>query len=200
MTITLKDIQRHVGVPDDGRWGPATMAAVARKLGLVPAPAPTPSPAPAPASGNQLSANFTLAELTFSRTAHKRGIDNTPPAAAVAALRALAVNVLQPVRNHFGRPVVVTSGYRSPALNRAIGGSATSQHSLGEAADFTVSGVSNLEVARWIAANVEFDQLIYEFGETGWLHVSYRAGRLRKQVLRAVKQNGRTVYLAGLPG
>lgn len=147
----------------------------------------------------QLSANFTQAEMVLSRTANRRGINNTPDAAAVAALRALAVNVLQPVRDHFGKPVVVTSGYRSPALNRAIGGSATSQHVQGEAADFTVAGVSNLVVARWIVANLPFDQLIYEFGESGWLHVSYRAGRLRKQVLRAEKRNGRTVYLAGLP-
>ena len=147
----------------------------------------------------QLSANFTLAEMTVSRTASRRGIDNTPPPAAIAALRLLAQHVLQPVREHFGKPVVVTSGYRAPALNRAIGGSASSQHTLGEAADFTVPGVSNLVVARWIAANLPFDQLIYEFGESGWLHVSYRAGRLREQVLRAEKRNGRTVYLAGLP-
>lgn len=147
----------------------------------------------------QLSANFALAEMILSRTAHRRGIDNTPPPAARKALQALAQEVLQPVRDRFGRPVIVTSGYRAPALNRAIGGSASSQHTLGEAADFTVSGVSNLEVARWIVANLPFDQLIYEFGESGWLHVSYRAGRLRRQVLRAEKRNGRTVYLAGLP-
>ncbi len=147
----------------------------------------------------QLSANFTLAEMILSRTAHRRGIDNTPPPAAVTALRALAQNVLQPVRDHFGRPVIVTSGFRAPALNRAIGGSASSQHTLGEAADFTVAGVSNLQVARWIVANLPFDQLIYEFGEGGWLHVSYRAGRLRRQILRAEKRDGRTVYLAGLP-
>ena len=153
----------------------------------------------APLAPGLLSPNFTLAEMILSRTAHRRGIDNTPPLAAARALQALAQNVLQPVRDHFARPVIVTSGCRAPALNRAIGGSATSQHTLGEAADFTVSGVSNLEVARWIVANLAFDQLIYEFGETGWLHVSYRAGRLRRQVLRAEKRNGRTVYLAGLP-
>lgn len=147
----------------------------------------------------QLAPNFALAEMILSRTAHRRGIDNTPPAAAVKALRELAQNVLQPVRDHFARPVIVTSGYRSPALNRAIGGSPTSQHTQGEAADFTVAGVSNLEVARWIVANLPFDQLIYEFGEAGWLHVSYSADRTRRQVLRAVKRNGRTVYLSGLP-
>lgn len=156
------------------------------------------SVAPKLAPGH-LTANFTLAEMTLSRTAHRRGIGNTPDAAAVAALRALAKNVLQPIRDHFGKPVIVTSGYRAPAVNRAIGGSATSQHVRGEAADFTVAGESNLVVARWIVANLEFDQLIYEFGETGWLHVSYRTGRLRKQVLRAEKRDRRTVYLSGLP-
>lgn len=152
-----------------------------------------------PAAPGQLSANFALAEMILSRTAHRRGINNTPAPAAVEALRALAQHVLQPVRDHFGRPVIVTSGYRSPVLNKAIGGGSSSQHTLGEAADFTVAGVSNIEVARWIVANIPFDQLIYEFGEGGWLHVSYRAGRLRRQVLRAEKRNGRTVYLAGLP-
>lgn len=146
----------------------------------------------------RLSRNFTLGEMLVSQTASRRGIDNTPPPAAVAALKDLCQNVLQPVRDHFDRPVIVTSGYRSPELNRRIGGSGTSQHTKGEAADFTVPGVSNLELARWMERNLNYDQLIYEFGESGWIHVSYREGRLRNQELSAVRRNGRTRYLPGL--
>tara|TARA_R110002012_G_scaffold49859_1_gene129091 strand:+ start:20685 stop:21167 length:483 start_codon:yes stop_codon:yes gene_type:complete len=151
---------------------------------------------------SQLSDNFTMAELVRSRTAKRKGISNWPPAATQLALAELALNILQPVRNHFGKPVVVTSGYRSPRLNRAIGGSGTSQHCLGQAADFTVAGVSNLVVANWIDLNLPFDQLIYEFGEDGWLHCSY-GPRDRRQTLSAVKRRNslgvrRTAYLAGL--
>ncbi len=99
------------------------------------------------------------------------------------------------------RPVIVTSGLRSAALNHAIGGSSTSQHSLGEAADFTVSGQSNMAVCKWIASNCLFDQLIYEFGESGWIHASYGT-RHRRELMSAVRERrwGRlaTVYLPGL--
>ena len=146
----------------------------------------------------RLSPSFTLAEMIVSQTAARRDIDNSPPPAVIAALSALCVNVLQPVRDHFDRPVIVTSGYRSPELNRAIGGSSTSQHCKGEAADFTVAGVSNLEVARWMEARLNYDQLIYEFGESGWIHCSWRDGRLRNMELSAVRRGGRTRYLPGL--
>lgn len=148
----------------------------------------------------KLSESFTLGEMVRSGTASRRGIRNIPGPNQIAALRLLCINVLQPVRDHYGRPVVVTSGYRSPQLNRAIGGSQSSQHSKGEAADFTVSGVSNMEVCRYIRDNLSFDQLIYEFGETGWIHCSYRIDRLRHQTLRAVKRNRKTAYLSGLEG
>ena len=145
-----------------------------------------------------LSKNFSLAELTLSRTAAKRGWPNSPNLTEVVALTALAVNVLQRVRDHFGKPVIVTSGFRGRRLNSAIRGSNTSQHCYGEAADFTVAGVSNLEVAKWIEANLQFDQLIYEFGEGGWLHCSYRKGRLRRETLSARRVGGRTRYFSGL--
>ena len=150
---------------------------------------------------SKVSPNFTMAELVRSRTAAKRGWSNWPPVTQQLALTTLAQNILQPVRNHFGKPVVVTSGYRSLRLNRAIGGSRSSQHCLGQAADFTVAGLSNIMVARWIEKNLPYDQLIYEFGEDGWLHCSF-GPRHRRQSVSAVKRRkmGRlkTVYLDGL--
>lgn len=144
----------------------------------------------------QLSPHFSLEEMTLSQTAARRGIDNVPPAAATAALKTLCTEVLEPIRLHFGRPVRVSSGFRSPTLNRAIGGAASSQHCRGEAADITVPGVSNFELAQWISRNLHYDQLILEFGR--WVHVSYRHGRLRHQELTARVAQGRTQYLTGL--
>ncbi|WP_375291812.1 D-Ala-D-Ala carboxypeptidase family metallohydrolase [Qipengyuania sp.] len=144
----------------------------------------------------QLSPHFTLEEMVVSQTAARRGIDNMPPAPAVGALKTLCVEVLEPVRTHFGRPVVVSSGYRGPELNRAIGGASSSQHCKGEAADITVPGIHVLDVAQWIQRNLRYDQLIYEFGR--WVHVSYRHGRLRQHDLTARIAKGRTQYVAGL--
>jgi len=151
----------------------------------------------------KLSENFSLSEYTKSQTATRKGIDNTPGQEHLEAAKALFENVVQKVRDHFG-PTIITSGYRSPALNEAIGGSATSQHSKGEAADLEVPGVSTAEVCEWIAANTDFDQLILEFytpGDTnsGWVHVSYKAdGSNRNQTLTAAKVNGKTEYSHGL--
>lgn len=144
----------------------------------------------------RLSPHFSLAEMIVSQTAARRGIDNTPGDAEIAALRTLCIEVLEPVRKHFDRPVIVSSGYRSPTVNRAIGGSSSSQHCKGEAADFTVPGVSVLDLAQWMHRNLNYDQLIYEFGS--WVHVSYRAGRLRNQELSAKRIGGRTKYLTGI--
>lgn len=145
----------------------------------------------------KLSPNFTLGEMIASQAASRRGIDNTPGIAATAALEALCQNVLQPVRDNYG-PVIVSSGYRSRTVNRAIGGSGNSQHCLGQAADFRVSGESNLAVCQWIMRNLKFDQLIYEFGERGWVHCSYRVGRLRHEVRRAIRDDGKVLYPLGL--
>ena len=133
----------------------------------------------------RLSKHFTLAEFTRSNTASRRGIDNTPSAKHIAAMKLLCEEVLEPLRAHFGgRPVRVTSGFRSPALCRAIGSSSRSQHAKGEAVDFEIPGVSNYEVACWIRDNLTFDQLILECytqgsPNSGWIHVSYRKGRAR---------------------
>ena len=145
-----------------------------------------------------LSPHFSLAELVVSQTAARRGLDNTPGPAVIAALRALCENVLEPVRVHYGRPVVVSSGYRAPLVNKAAGGAPGSQHRLGEAADFTVPGIHNLDVCQWIMRNLNYDQLIYEFGPSGWIHCSWRAGRLRNAELTARREGGRTIYLPGL--
>lgn len=145
----------------------------------------------------KLGKYFVLSEFTQSRTARKKGISNKPGPQEIANLKALVKNVLDPVRAHFGKPVVVTSGYRSPELNRRIGGSRTSQHVKGQAADFTIPGISNYKVAQWIHRNLNYDQLIYEFGEHGWLHVGY-SPRHKNQELSAKKIGGRTRYLNGL--
>ena len=145
----------------------------------------------------KLSKNFSLQEMTKSQTALRRGIDNTPSPPHVSHLELLCVKVLQPLRDHFDRPVTITSGYRSPELCVAIGSTIKSQHTKGQAADFEIPGVSNMEVAQWISDNLEFDQLILECftgGNTGWIHCSY-VHEPRKELLTYDKENG---YREGL--
>ena len=149
-----------------------------------------------------LSKNFTLAELTKSETAIRRGIDNTPNDEALNNLKTLCNMVLQKVRNSHG-VVVVTSGYRSPELNKAIGGSTTSDHCKGLAVDFEVPGLDNKQLALWIQDNLTFKQLILEFyteGEpnSGWVHCSFEEGNNKNQVLTATKDGKKTVYLNGI--
>lgn len=145
----------------------------------------------------RLSPNFLLAEFTLSQTASRHGIDNMPPDWAIHALEQLCLNVLEPVRAHFERPVLISSGWRGPELNRRVGGSKTSQHCKGEAADFRVAGVSNLAVCQWMERRLNYDQLIYEFGEAGWVHVSWRVP-YRNQELTARRVGRKTVYLTGI--
>ena len=145
-----------------------------------------------------LSRNFTLSELIKSDTAIRKGINNNPNAEQIEKLKALCENILQPVRDHFGR-VKVTSGFRSGELCVAIGSSVNSQHARAEAADFEVIGTDNAELFDWIKANLEPDQLILEFytpGEpnSGWIHCSWVADSPRKQLLRAYKEDGKTKY------
>lgn len=147
----------------------------------------------------QLSRNFSLSELVHSATAIRRGISNVPSAEVIANLQNLCIFILQPARDHFGL-IRVSSGYRSPMLNAAIGGSTSSQHPLGEAVDWEVSGVSNAVVAAWVAQNLKFDQLILEYWDkkrlnSGWIHTSYRHGANRMEVLH--KQKGQP-YKPGL--
>lgn len=156
----------------------------------------------------QLSPHFTLTELTRSDTAVRLDIENTPSTVYQQNLVLLCTHILEPVREKFG-PVRITSGYRSLALNMAINPmSATinkvSKHSLGQAADFEVAGVSNYTLATWIRDNLPaFQQCILEFytpgqPNSGWVHAAYVLGENKNECLTAVKVNGKTTYLLGL--
>ncbi len=151
----------------------------------------------------KLTQNFSLSELTRSQTATRRGIENQPNDEQLANLVALCECVLQPIRDHFGKSVRISSGLRVPELNAAIGGSTTSDHCRGMAADIEVPPVDNLELARWIeGSGLAFRQLILEYydgtPDSGWIHVSYDPADNKRQVLTATKQGGKTVYLPGL--
>lgn len=133
----------------------------------------------------QLSKNFCLSELTKSQTASRFGLPNNPNSQQIANLKTLCEQVLQPIRDHYGKPVVISSGYRSPMVNAKLPSNGTSQHCTGQAADFEIPGLSNLELARWIDKNLEYDQLILEFynskdPNSGWVHCAY-GGRGQKQ-------------------
>lgn len=141
----------------------------------------------------QLSDKFWLQEFVKSPMASRNGIVNWPPTnekeeVVIERLRFLCVNVMQPVRDHYKRVISPSSGYRCPELNTLVGSRSTSDHLLGYAADWEIIGVSNLEVARFIEYNIEFDQLILEYytkGEpnSGWIHTSFRDGNNRGQIL-----------------
>ena len=147
----------------------------------------------------QLSKHFTLEEFEKSQTATRKGITNKAGSGEIKNLGDLCYEVLEPVRVKFDKPVTITSGYRSPQLSEAIGSKSTSQHCTGNAVDMEVLSVSNLEVALWIENHCDFDQLILEYytGEanSGWIHVSYKDGSNRKQVLTF---DGKS-YTNGLP-
>ena len=145
-----------------------------------------------------LTRNFTLSELIKSDTAIRKGINNNPNAEQIEKLKALCENILQPVRDHFGR-VKITSGFRSPELCTAIGSSVNSQHARAEAADFECIGVDNAELFDWIKNNLEPDQLILEFytpGEpnSGWIHCSWIPDPPRASFLHAYRSEGKTKY------
>ena len=151
----------------------------------------------------KLTQNFSLSELTRSQTATRKGIVNQPDDEQLANLVALCENVLQPIRDHFGTSVRISSGLRVPELNAAIGGSTTSDHCKGMAADIEVPPIDNLELARWVeGSGLAFRQLILEYydgtPDSGWIHVSYDPADNKRQVLTATKQGGKTVYLPGL--
>ena len=147
----------------------------------------------------KLSENFTLDELTKSQEAIRLDIPNEPEDEHITNLMLLCTHILQPVRNYFKMPVSISSGYRSAALCKAIGSSATSQHTKGQAADFEIFGVHNKEVSDWIVKNTDYDQCILEFWNpndpnSGWIHCSYNDAGNRKSYLNAQKLNGRIVY------
>ena len=145
-----------------------------------------------------LTRNFTLSELTKSDTAIRKGINNNPSPEQIEKLKSLCENILQPIRDHFGR-VKITSGFRSVELCLAIGSSERSQHAKAEAADFEVIGTDNAELFDWIKDNLSPDQLILEFytpGEpnSGWIHCSWVSDQPRASFLHAYKSEGRTKY------
>ena len=149
----------------------------------------------------KLSKNLSLAEVTKSNTAKRLGIDNTPDEWITENLRKTAENIFQPLRDAFRCPIYVSSGYRSPDLNRAIGGAKRSQHMEGRALDLDcdVYGViTNAELFNYIRENLEFDQIVWEFGDEdnpNWVHVSYvHGGTNRKRCLRARRDDNGKVY------
>jgi zinc D-Ala-D-Ala carboxypeptidase len=155
----------------------------------------------------KLTEHFHLSEFTKSQTATRLGLKNQPGPVELRALALLCEKVLEPVRRNYGKPLVISSGYRSPEVNRRIGGARTSQHTKGEAADFEIPGVSNVEVCRWMERSLVYDQLILEFytpgqPNSGWVHVSYRQP-YRNQELTARRVRGltgrlRTEYVSGI--
>jgi zinc D-Ala-D-Ala carboxypeptidase len=147
----------------------------------------------------KLSKNLDLIEVTRSTEAKRRGINNSPTAEHLANLKLLAEKVFQPIRDHFAAPIHISSGYRSRILNNAIGGATKSQHCKGQAIDIDVDGTSitNKQIFDFIKDNLEFDQLIFEFGNDSnpdWVHVSYSKDGNRKQILRAKKVGIKTYY------
>lgn len=151
----------------------------------------------------KLTKNFSLREMIYSRESQRLGINNIPKNFKIIyALTLLCQEVLQPIRDHFRKSVHVSSGYRCDKLNKAIGGSRTSQHKKGEAADIEIYGVSNLKLASWIRHNLVFDQLILEYHtsgrpNTGWIHVSFDSNNIQRgQVLS--KLSGEKRYRKGL--
>jgi len=160
----------------------------------------------------QITQHLSLAEVTRSETAKRKGISNMPTPEHLENFKNLGINIFEPIRRYFGSPIHISSGYRSKALNKAIGGAGkivdgkyvpTSQHCSGEAIDIDMDGnsnaITNKHVFDYIKQNLNFDQLIWEFGtkdNPDWVHVSYKTnGNQRKQVLRAVKQGGKTSYI-----
>ncbi len=144
----------------------------------------------------KLTSNFSLQELLKSQTALRKGIDNKPANPGVITnLQVLCEKVLQPVRDHYARPVVINSGYRCPKLNKAIGSSSKSQHIKGMAADIEIPGLSNKELAEYIEENLPFDQLILEFyngvdPNSGWVHVSYVSDSDNRKQTLTINKNG----------
>lgn len=149
-----------------------------------------------------LSNHVSLAEFCHSDTAKRRGIDNTiKDPAHLASAKLLCEKVFEPIREHFGVPIHISSGYRSAALNRAVKGSASSQHCRAEAMDIDADRygkVTNKEIFDYIREHLEWDQMIWEFGndlQPDWVHVSFKATGNRRQILKAIKEGASTEYV-----
>lgn len=149
---------------------------------------------------SEISRHISLSEATYSDKAKRLGISNIPDSATIERMKLVANEVFEPLRVFFNIPIGITSFYRSAEVNKAIGGASNSQHVTGEAMDIDADkfgGITNGKIFNFIKANLEFDQLIWEFGndtDPDWVHVSYKASGNRKQILRAKKANGKTFY------
>jgi hypothetical protein len=148
----------------------------------------------------KLTAHFDLSEFTRSESAKREGLDNTPTPEHLENIKILCEKVLEPIRLRFGS-INISSGYRGKLLNHFIGGAVNSDHCVGRAADIDMddigTGVTNTEIFNYIKDNLDYDQLIWEFGDKvkpDWVHVGYRLGANRKQTLRATKVNGKSHY------
>jgi hypothetical protein len=146
-----------------------------------------------------ISAHISLKEATRSNTADRLGIHNFPDGDILVNMQSLAENIFEPLREWVGGPIYITSFYRSPELNKAIGGSAKSQHCLGQAIDIddVLGHATNAEMFNYIKDNLEFDQLIWEFGDDdnpNWVHCSYNVSNNRRNIYKAIKENGKTKY------
>lgn len=196
-TVAGVQVFQHCkGLPNTGIADEATLKA-AGILGGEVKPTSTLTELP-----EKLSANFSMQEFTRSDTAKRRGIDNNPSLEHAEAALELFEHIVQPIRDYFGTSIFLSSGYRSHALNKAIGGSQTSQHSKGEAVDIDMDdrkGPENEDVFHYIRENLPFDQLIWEFGDSkrpDWVHVSYKKGGPQRGQILAAKRNssGKTYY------
>ena len=148
----------------------------------------------------KVSDNITYKEALHSNTAKRLGIENVPDKFTFETMQITAEHVFEPVRKHFNEPIYISSFYRCEELNKAIGGSSKSQHCKGEAIDIddVYSKATNADFFNYIKNKLEFDQLIWEFGDDtnpDWVHVSYSLGNNRMRILKAIKENGRTKYI-----
>jgi len=148
----------------------------------------------------KISEHISMKEALRSNTAKRLGIDNMPDNDTLLTMQITAQHIFEPLRNKFKEPIYISSFYRSPELNKAIGGSSRSQHCKGEAIDIddVYSKATNADFFNYIKDKLEFDQLIWEFGDDenpAWVHVSYSLGKNRMRILRAIKENGRTKYI-----
>jgi len=147
-----------------------------------------------------ISEHISMKEALRSNTAKRLGIDNMPDNETLITMQITAEHIFEPLRYKFSEPIYISSFYRSPELNKAIGGSASSQHCKGEAIDIddVYSKATNADFFNYIKNHLEFDQLIWEFGDDknpAWVHVSYSLGKNRMRILKAIKENGRTKYI-----
>lgn len=138
-----------------------------------------------------LSKNFNLEEFIYSETAERYGIDNTPSEEIKNNINELVVNVMQPIRDKYGKPIIINSGYRCPELNKKVGGSKTSRHLSGYACDFETKSGQNAELFNMIKemidnGEIEVDQLIWEYGtrkNPNWIHIGLHENKMRNQIL-----------------